>query len=403
MPRKVRSIKLDTRTARANLPRRREPHWSRIASRAYLGYRKAKTSGTWIARWQEPKTNHRHYQALGQADDDIAADGSTVLTFDQAQEAARAWFTARAKRIAGNDDLTVSDALAEYVTYLKRERSASTVYDVEKRAAKHIDPKLGNHRIEDLTPRKIREWRDSLVSEGSDGEVKRKSMDSANHVLSQLKAALNRMYRDNRIGSDAAWRKVAPYRGVSEARKIFLTEKEGQRLINACHDPDLRDLVAAALTTGARLGELTAAQVGDIDLDEGLWSVQASKTGKRDMWLPPAALEIFRRRCAGRSKRTHVFIRGKEPWTKSLHRRPFAATVKRAGLDPDTTFYALRHSYVSHALKAGIIVQVLAENLGTSALMIEKHYGKFLRSDRKQMIDAASPTVTLEPSKLVTL
>jgi integrase len=76
-----------------------------------------------------------------------------------------------------------------------------------------------------------------------------------------------------------------------------------------------------------------------------------------------------------------------EPWGKSHQHRPMRAAVKAAGLPSETVFYSLRHYYISRALLAGMNAQVIAENCGTSVRMIEKHYGKFTRADRRRMLD----------------
>jgi hypothetical protein len=39
------------------------------------------------------------------------------------------------------------------------------------------------------------------------------------------------------------------------------------------------------------------------------------------------------------------------------------------------------------ALLAGVPIQVVAENCGTSVRMLEKHYGKFLSTDRREMFN----------------
>ncbi len=61
--------------------------------------------------------------------------------------------------------------------------------------------------------------------------------------------------------------------------------------------------------------------------------------------------------------------------------------MKAAKVPAETTFYALRHTHISLALLAGVNIQVLSENTGTSVRMIEQYYGKFLRADRRAMFD----------------
>ena len=72
-----------------------------------------------------------------------------------------------------------------------------------------------------------------------------------------LWAALNHAFRDGKIASDTAWRKVQPFRNVDASRIRYLTVAEGKRLINA-RDPEFRPLVQAALASGCRYGELIA-------------------------------------------------------------------------------------------------------------------------------------------------
>src|SRR5262249_40985727 len=116
MPRLVRNAKLDTRSARAKLPARREPYWVVMVKGAAVGYRRGKRGGTWIARWRDDQGLQR-YQALGVSDDSVDADGVRVLTFAQAQEKARAWFARTARVGAGYADgpYTVADAIRDYL------------------------------------------------------------------------------------------------------------------------------------------------------------------------------------------------------------------------------------------------------------------------------------------------
>ena len=92
---------------------------------------------------------------------------------------------------------------------------------------------------------------------------------------------------------------------------------------------------------------------------------------------------------------------GGGPWTESLHKRPFHAAVKLAGIDPDTTFYALRHTYISHALKAGVPAKAVADHCGTSLRMIETNYAKFIPEDRARYAAMAAPSLRLEEKKNV--
>src|SRR5215468_9393574 len=91
MARTLHDAKLDTRAARLRLRQRREPFWRSISEGLAIGYRKGTKGGTWIARHYSA-VHGRRYEAIGTADDVTDADSAHVLSFAQAQEAARTWF-----------------------------------------------------------------------------------------------------------------------------------------------------------------------------------------------------------------------------------------------------------------------------------------------------------------------
>ena len=168
-----------------------------------------------------------------------------------------------------------------------------------------------------------------------------------------------------------------------------------QLLIDACA-PGLRELVLAGAWTGARLGELTSARVQDFDADDATLRV-SGKTGARDIFLTKPTVGLLQRITKGRSSDALLFITsdgGK--WNHALHVRPFAAAVSRAGLDPAATYYCLRHSYISAALVRGVPTQALADACGTSATQIERHYAKFVQSDRRKYAALAAPQLRIE-------
>ena len=90
MPRSVRKTALETRTARLANKIRRAPYFVKIAKGLHLGYYRGSASGSWIARRYRAAAGYET-DAVGGADDTLAADGIKVLDFWQAQDAARTW------------------------------------------------------------------------------------------------------------------------------------------------------------------------------------------------------------------------------------------------------------------------------------------------------------------------
>ena len=184
------------------------------------------------------------------------------------------------------------------------------------------------------------------------------------------------------------------------ARKVILDPLEIQLLVNAC-GPGLRELVAAGAMTGARLGELTGARVRDFDF--GRRHAEGRRQDGR-AHVPPGASEILllRRAASGRPPDAPLLAPpDRAAWSENLHKGRFAAAVRRAGLDPETVFYSLRHSYISHALKRLVPVKALALATGTSMSMIERHYAKFIVADQRRYAAIACPELDLDGSGAV--
>ena len=222
------------------------------------------------------------------------------------------------------------------------------------------------------------------VSENA--EDVRKSKDSANRILSQAKAALNLAFRNGQVNSDTAWKRVEAFPAVGVARTLFLTDKQVKALL-AKADGQMKNLIKAAILTGARYGELGNALVRDFDKARHTLRLNG-KTGERITYLSDDATRFFKELSKNRLPDAWLLVKDDgNPWGTSHHSRDFRALVQEAKLPKDTVFYSLRHYHISKALLAGMPAQVIAENCGTSVRMIEKHYGKFMPKDRRAMLN----------------
>jgi len=231
----------------------------------------------------------------------------------------------------------------------------------------------------------------------SDPERDRRRKATANRILTILKAALNRAWRDGKTPSDSAWRRVEPFESVESARVRYLSIAEATRLINAS-DADFRRLVRGALETGARYGELCALLVSDFNRDSGTIAIRQSKAGKpRHVVLTDGGAAFFRSITAGRAGSEFLFIKDNgDAWLPSHQAAPMAEVNKRAAIDPPINFHGLRHTWASHAVMGGVPLIVVAKNLGHSdTRMVEKHYGHLAASYVADAIRAGAPRFDL--------
>jgi integrase len=397
VPRNVRDANLETRTARARLRVRHKPFFRMIEQGLHLGYRKlASGPGTWLVRRYSGEGRYRVENlrtpdggALVLADDYADADGARIMTFAQAQKAARG------PRAAAAGGLTVADVMAAYLEHLKRDgRSPHAIRDARYRIEALILPKLGSVKIASLTPDRLRRWRDDVTTAPprlrtrpgeeqnhrklpSDDDGRRARRATSNRTWTVLRAALNFAFHDGKIESDAAWRRVKPFKQVESARVRYLTIAEAKRLVNAC-EPEFRPLVQAALQTGCRYGELVRLMVRDYNPDSGTLAIRQSKAGKaRHVVLSEEGNRLIAALTAGRAGADLMLRRADgEPWGASHQARPMREACERAKINPAISFHGLRHTWASLAVMGSMPLMVVARNLGhVDTRMVEKHYG----------------------------
>jgi integrase len=193
-------------------------------------------------------------------------------------------------------------------------------------------------------------------------------------------------YRNGLVASDTAWRRVERFKKVNVARTLFLTDAQVDALLDSTAG-GFRDLIEIAIHTGARYGELTSALVQDFDMADGTLHL-TGKTGSRTTYLSDGAVRALKRIARDKLPNAHLLVQDDgNPWIKGYQRAPLKKAVLVGELPAATVFYSLRHYHISKALLAGVNIQVVAENCGTSIPMLEKHYAKFLKSDRRAMFN----------------
>jgi integrase len=407
MARRVRDRAIETRDARRKLPASGKPYWRAIGKGLHVGYRKGKTSGVWVVRRYLGSRNYS-METIAEADDVLDADGVDVFDFWQAQEAARN-LRQRPKRGA----YTVKDAVEDYVNRLEGRPSW---HDTKKRLEAFVLPAFGSKSVSELDADEIRNWHRAIAKTPArartrkgaeqayragdikEPEIARKRQASANRCLALLKAALNQAWRDQKVESNDAWQRVELFRGVDIPRARYLSVTEAQRLINAAQG-DFRILVQAALQTGARYQELAQMRVSDFNPDSGTLHIRKTKTHKdRHIVLTDEGREFFSGLAVGRPSTAPLL--GKE-WTPSRQAPLIQEACKRAGIEPPLNFHALRHTWASLSVMAGMPLMVVAKNLGHSdTRMVERHYGHLAPSYVAESVRKHAPTFGKTPSNV---
>jgi integrase len=387
MPQKIRSPKLETRSARLRLAIRWKPYFVKLSRGLALGYRRTKTAGTWVVRVTSDGADWT--DRVGTADDHEDA-GPGIMTYDEAQ--ARARIVARGGE--PNGDNSVDGALNRYEADLATRGS-----DVNnaKRARCHLTEKLARKTVGSLTAGELRAWRDGLKTKMTAASVVR--------TCSTLRAALNlAAATDERVTNREAWKVglAAIPGGAGEARNVILDDKEVRAIVAAAYraSKEFGEFVDVIAVTGARPSQVARLQGDDVQLGrQPRLNMPVSRKGRRTKKAthrPAPITEALAARLKGR-KGTLLLQPGGAPWAGNSHSVGFAKIVKDAGLDPAVvTIYALRHTSIVRQLLANVPVRVVAALHDTSVTMIERSYSKYIADHADELARATLPETSAE-------
>lgn len=418
MARIIRSVKLDTRTARRSIRQGKAPVWQRIDRGRSLGYRRGQNGGAWLARFYGGK-NYSWQEKLGDADDTSDSDGVKILDYAQACKKADDFFLLSLTRATGEAPRRgfwkVSDAIDFYLKHLERNDKRDVLharYDFNA----HVIPTMGEIPVSKLTGKTLEEWRDKLATspkrskkkvKGSEepevpkpmtDEQRRQRKSTANRIVRRLTAALNYSLKKHKVHADPTNWRIQNFPKVDSARPNFLDENQQQIFVRACAaEKNFQDLVVAALHTGCRYGELGRLRVKDFVSSGPSIFVELSKTeNSRHVFLDDDAEEFFRLITKNRSADEIMLVRSDgKSWGKDDVKKPMRRALKVAGMT-GIQFHSLRHSFATRLLTSpGGNTEVARKALGHSnARMVEKHYGHLTDTHMKGVM-AALPSAGL--------
>jgi integrase len=387
MPRSIKSNRLATRTSRLTLPISKKPIYEKIGVGVSLGYRRNKTAGSWVLRIADGKGSS-HIQSIALADDCAETNDSTILTFWQAQEAARARVKPGPIGSAPTPiqrPVTVADALDAYESDLQaRDGDPSNV----ARARLHTKDLL-RKPIVALNAKDLSCWRNTLAKTLAKATV--------NRIATCLRASLNlAMAHDERIVTDRSWKQgLKAFDNADRANNVTVDESTIRAIIAAAYDdsPEFGLLIEVAAITGSRYSQLVRVQVRDLAGDRLMVPVSRKGRGVKTTTHTPVPIpaqlgERLGAMSASRALSSPLLLTAAgAPWGRSADiARPFALAARAAGQDSSITMYCLRHTNIVRLIKANVPIRIIAAVHDTSVRMIERNYSEKIAHSSDDMI-----------------
>ncbi|MET4443279.1 integrase [Bradyrhizobium sp. GM2.2] len=385
MARKVSFSALESRSARLRLKARRRPYSGPSLARGIsLMYRRNKTNGTWVLK---ASNGHGAYWTNGfaLADDFEDSNGKSVLTFYEAQDAAK-------KLARGDPDtapITVDGALTAYKTDL--EARGANPYNAEWPRV-HLSKVLLAKPVALLTAAELKKWRDSLLAKMAAATI--------NRLCRCLGAALElARQHDDRIQNQQAWEVgLAGLPDAIEARNVILSDDKVREFVATAYslDGNLGLVVDTLAITGARPSQAVRLRVEDLHnhpVRPKLMMPKSAKGGGRnrakkkvERYSVPITVQLAAKLTQAAKNRPDdaplLLQSDGSPWGENpgqTYHRQIDKIVTAIGLDPAVvTVYALRHSSIVRMLLQNIPIRLVASLHNTSVAMIERTYSKYI-------------------------
>jgi integrase len=360
------ALRLQTREARRKLTPRGAPYYFELRRGLSIGYRRLAQGGTWVLREFQTDAGHERggrylRRRLGVADDELPADGVTVLSW---QDATKLALGEERSTISKPGKLTLADAAQAYFDT----RTATTPHDKITWTKFISTTKIASKSVSEISTGDLEQWLISQVPQVDDREKRRAAQATANRRWTVLRAILNSAFRKEpaRVPSDAAWRRVKAFAKADRPRTRTLTAEECKRLLAKLSKP-LDDLARGSLYTGLRLGELEALQAGDVSPD--LVRVRNSKSGKpRTVPLNGEGASFFAELAKGKAPAEAVF----EKVGRVKVSRQMRAACHAAEISPPAVFHDLRRSYGSLLINARVSADAIQDLLGHADLRMTR-------------------------------
>ena len=352
-----------------------EPHWQRLYPGCYLGFAPSAKDGqgTWHARAYDPETRRYRRKCLG-AFSELAGNAMFAAAKKKAEKLAE--FVEAGGEIRAKLE-TVADACRVY---------AESKPEAEARFKRYVySDSLGKVKLDKLRRRHVAEWRKrleqtpSLVSRNKDGDTRtrKRAPSTVNRDMAILRAALSKVLSPGAPNSEAAWQEaLKSIPNANGQRTLYLDRKQRKELLAAI-DPEVSPFVRALCLLPLRPGAMASLTAGDFDKRTAELSIGKDKTGKpRRIQLPVEAASVMAEQSKDKLPSAPLFMRANgKAWDKDSWKKPIASAVKAGELPAGTTAYTLRHSTITDLVSAGLPLLTIAQISGTSAEMIERHYG----------------------------
>jgi integrase len=304
---------------------------------------------------------------------------------------------------------TVAELIDRFVAEHVSRKRPSTNRSYQQMLDLHIRPHFGRHtKVADVRFEDIDALHRKLTKADSP------------YMANRCVAVLSKMF-----ALAVRWRMRVdnPCKGVEKnyesKRKRYLTADELARLsaaLAAYSDPQIANIFRLLLLTGARRGEVLAAEWGALDLGAGIWTKAGSTTKQKSDHVVPLSAPV--RQLLAEMQDECIRLHPKRPLPQFVFpgngerghivevKKAWASICKSAGIS-GLRIHDLRHSFASQLASGGASLPLIGSLLGHSNPTTTARYAHLFDDPQRAAVErvgaviAAAGQPTEEPVKLL--
>ena len=167
------------------------------------------------------------------------------------------------------------------------------------------------------------------------------------------------------------WEFTHDHQPRTKRSPVVLTPEEIARLLSAAEPLKAKIIFTTMYACGLRVSGALKLRVGDLDSGRMVIHIRQAK-GRKDRYVPLGTTLLEQLRDYWRAERPSSFLfpgsQANKPWNVTSVRQEFQLARRIAGIETPCTTHALRHSYASHCLQAGMPVGMIQQVLGHASL-----------------------------------
>ena len=272
-------------------------------------------------------------------------------------------------------EMSVSQAVAFFLSDRRSALKASTVGRYEYMTSHYIIPELGTLMLHELTPEKLSAFFKLLQDRGLSSKTAR----DIGVLLKTIFKVVKKKCRCDCPGRDV---ELPAYRGKKV--EVFADHEIATLARKVLETPDITGLcILLVLNTGLRLGEICALRRSDIDYRSGVLRIERSAARVRDassgthlvvqspksgssvrlVAIPNDMLALLKTTTQNIQNDNYLLTNTDIPMEPRTLQYRYRKLLERCGIRY-RNFHALRHTYATRCMENGVDIKSLSELLG---------------------------------------